>query len=219
MSRYILRARCETAEPFEDFLSATNYGSIVANPKNLTVFVGDRMAIQQGLSILPASGGLYARQHFSWVNPLNIQGVSSNKLFFDYAKASVTLSVDLEAVVNESLVFGTPSSNIPNGALAINLGSKGFQFNTSNMLNEDEWGKLVYYEQGGLGIGWAFSANDYTSQNRAYINPLAMYVLGGLVPDVEYQILASSVGYQNVQAVPPYNVQVGRDQALLTQML
>ena len=183
------------------------------------MFVGDRMTLNNQMSVMSCSGGLYSQQHFNWENFTTISNIDTTKLFFDYQSATVTLSVDLEAETDGGLKYGSPGTTIPNGALAINLGSKGFQFNTSNMLNEDEWGKLVYYEQGGLGIGWAFSANSYMTRSGLNIpNGLGMYMLGGLLPDVSFQVLGNGTNFNYLNSVPMYNPQVGRDQALLTQM-
>lgn len=169
---------------------------------------------------MTCSGGLYSQQHFTWENLNNISSLDTTKLFLDNQNVTVTLSVDLQASGDPALAYGTPGSTIPNGSLAVNLGSKGFQFNTSNMLNGDEWGKLVYYEQGGLGIGWAFSANSYfTRQGINIPNGLGMYMTGGLLPDVDFQTMGAGTNFNYMNSIPMYNLQIGRDQALLTQMV
>ena len=219
MSRYILRAECATADPFVDFLQSQSPGSIF-DPKNLTVFVGDKIKNNPGVSIMSCSGGLYAPQQFVWKNPTLLSSLDTTKLFLDANNITVTLAVDLQVSTDPSLAYGSAGSTIPTGALAINLGSKGFQFNSSNMINGDEWGKLVYYEQGGLGIGWAFNANTYLPrQGYGGVSGLGMYMLGGLLPDVSYLSLASQTNADNLAFTPSYNFQVGRDQALLTQMV
>ena len=221
MSRYILKAECATASPFVDFLQSSSPSLDASDPTNLIVFVGDKAKQNSGLSILPCSGGQYARQKFQWTNLDRISNLDQTKLFLDYNNITVTLSVELEAKQDPLLTYGTAGSTIPAGALAINLGSKGFQFNSSNMINGDTWGKLVYYEPGSLGVGWAFSANDYMPQT--YLsqanNNLGMYLLGGLLPDVSYTSLSSQTNATFASSYPSSNLQVGRDQALLTQMV
>lgn len=224
MSRYILKARCETAPNFADFLTAPLRNSTQFPPENLVVFVGDKDNVTQDMSVFPTTGGLYAKQTFRWQNLDRIQNFDSSKLFLDYQNVTVTLDVDLEPQTDPNLQYGTAGSTIPTGALAVNLGSKGFQFNTSNMLNGDEWGKLVYYEPGGLGIGWAFDATayqPYSFQSRGgglgrY--SLGMYLMGGLLADVDFQTLANGIDSGFVASINALNFQTGRDQALLTQM-
>lgn len=224
MSRYILKARCETAPNFPDYLKASVRQSAIFPPDKLIVFVGDKDNIAQDLSVFPTTGGLYTRQIFSWVNLDRIQNYDRSKLFLDYQNVTVTLDVELEAQTDPNLQYGTAGSTIPTGALAINLGSKGFQFNTSNMINGDEWGKLVYYEPGGLGIGWAFDANSYqpylfnSVTNNLYRYNLGMYLLGGLLPDVDFTTLTNGTNSEFTAHINACNFQTGRDQALLTQM-
>ena len=223
MSRYILKARCETAPNFPDYLKASVRQSTIFPPDKLIVFVGDKDNITQDLSVFPTTGGLYTRQIFSWLNLDRIQNYDRSKLFLDYQNVTVTLDVELEAQTDPNLQYGTAGSTIPTGALAVNLGSKGFQFNTSNMINGDEWGKLIYYEPGGLGIGWAFDANSYhpyifnSITNNLERYNLGMYLLGGLLNDVSAQTLISSLS-SDFTTYPSSNFQIGRDQALLTQM-
>ena len=219
MSRYILKAECATAEPFVDFLQSQTPG-LTFNPANLTVFVGDKVKNNPDVSIMPCSGGLYAPQLFTWKNLSTVSQLDPTKLFLDTNNITVTLSVDLQVSTDAALSYGTAGSTIPPGALAVNLGNKGFQFNSSNMINGDEWGKLVYYEPGGLGIGWAFNANMYLSSRGNVIAPgLGMYMLGGLLPDVSETNVSNQTGSQLLNLLPSYNFQVGRDQALLTQMV
>lgn len=220
MSRFILKAVCATEEPFKDFLQDQNPGLTSTDPTKLTVFVGDKAKNNANVSILPCSGGLYARQLFTWKSLEGLKDLDRSKLFLDYNNVTVTLSMDLELSTDDSLQYGTAGSTIPTGALAVNLGNKGFQFNASNMLNNDCWGKLVYYEQGGLGIGWAFDANTYLPRTgHSVLQGLGMYMTGGLLPDVSYESLANQTDPTQASMVPSYNFQVGRDQALLTQML
>ncbi|ESU40844.1 Hypothetical protein GSB_154686 [Giardia duodenalis] len=220
MSRYILKAECATAEPLVNLLQSQTPGLALSDPKNLVVFVGDKAKNNPGVSIMPCSGGLYAPQQFVWKDPTLISSLDTTKLFLDVNNITVTLAVDLQVSADSNLTYGNPGTTIPTGALAVNLGSKGFQFNSSNMINGDEWGKLVYYEPGGLGVGWAFNANTYLPrQGYSVPSGLGMYMLGGLLPDVSYNSLVSQTGVNNAQLLPSYNLQVGRDQALLTQMV
>lgn len=218
MSRYILRAECATSSPFVDYLQEQTPGLIASDPTKLIVFVGDRMKTMPEISVMKCSGGLYVPQQFSWLNR-TVLSTDPSKLFLDTSAITVTLAVDLEVNVDNGLQYGQPGTTIPAGSLAINLGNKGFQFNSTNLINGDEWGKLVYYEPGGLGVGWAFNANAYMPRLGIQSSPgLGMYMLGGLLPDVSYQSLVTQTGITNAQLVPSYNLQVGRDQALLTQM-
>ena len=220
MSRYILKAECATAEPFVDFLQSQT-PNLTFDPKNLTVFVGDKAANTPGVSVMPCSGGLYAPQQFMWKNLDAVSSLNPTKLFLDANNITVTLSVDLQVSADASLSYGVTGTTIPQGALAINLGNKGFQFNSSNMINGDEWGKLVYYEQGGLGIGWAFNADTYLPRygSGALGGGLGMYMLGGMLPDVTYETLVSQTSSTLVPTFFTYNLMVSRDQALLTQMV
>lgn len=220
MSRIILNAECSTGDVFKDYLKSTTKSLALNNGDTLAVFVGDKDANNTELSVMPCSGGLYALQNFKWTNLDKIRGMNPASLFLDSSNISVTLSVDLEAVQDASLKYGAVGTTIPTGALAVNLGSRGFQFNTSNMINEDEWGKLVYYEQGGLGLGWSFSANSYIPTiGQARYNGLTMYLFGGMLPDVSFGTISAAVtGYQ-ANITSPFNLQMGRDQALLTQMV
>lgn len=224
MSRFILKASCETAPNFTDFLTASLRNSTLFPPENLIVFVGDKDNVTKDMSVFPTTGGLYAKQLFQWKNLDRIQNFDRSKLFLDYQNITITLDVELEARTDPNIQYGSVGSTIPTGALAINLGSKGFQFNTSNMINGDEWGKLVYYEPGGLGIGWAFDATSYQPYNfqtrGAGLNRynLGMYLMGGLLPDVNFQTLASGLNSDFIASVNACNFQTGRDQALLTQM-
>ena len=220
MSRIVLNAECSTGDVFQDYLKSTTKSLALNNGDTLAVFVGDKDGNNIDLSVMPCSGGLYALQNFKWTNLNKIKGMNPASLFLDSSNISVTLSVDLEAVQDSSIKYGSAGTGIPAGALAVNLGSRGFQFNTSNLINEDEWGKLVYYEQGGLGIGWSFSANSYIPTiGQARYNGLTMYLFGGMLPDVSFgTISAAVVGYQ-ANITSPFNLQMGRDQALLTQMV
>ena len=220
MSRIILNAECSTGDVFKDYLQSATKSISLNNGDTLAVFVGDKDINNTDLSVMPCSGGLYALQNFKWTNLDKIRNLKRSSLFLDSSNISVTLSVDLEAVQDTALKYGSVGTGIPVGALAVNLGSRGFQFNTSNMLNEDEWGKLVYYEQGGLGLGWAFSANSYIpSIGQARYNGLTMYLFGGMMSDVSFGTVSASVaGYQS-SITNPFNLQMGRDQALLTQMV
>lgn len=220
MSRIILNAECSTGDVFKDYLQSATKSISLNNGDTLAVFVGDKDVNNLDLSVMPCSGGLYALQNFKWTNLDKIRNLKRSSLFLDSSNISVTLSVDLEAVQDTTIKYGSVGTGIPVGALAVNLGSRGFQFNTSNMLNEDEWGKLVYYEQGGLGLGWAFSANSYIpSIGQARYNGLTMYLFGGMMSDVSFGTVSASVaGYQS-SITSPFNLQMGRDQALLTQMV
>lgn len=220
MSRIVLNAECSTGDVFQDYLKSTTKSLALNNGDTLAVFVGDKDVNNIELSVMPCSGGLYALQNFKWTNLDKIRGMNPASLFLDSSNISVTLSVDLEAVQDSSLKYGSVGTTIPTGALAVNLGSRGFQFNTSNLINEDEWGKLVYYEQGGLGIGWSFSANSYLPTiGQARYNGLTMYLFGGMLPDVSFGTISAAVrGYQ-ANITNPFNLQMGRDQALLTQMV
>lgn len=220
MSRIVLNAECSTGDVFQDYLKSSTKSLALNNGDTLAVFVGDKDVNNIELSVMPCSGGLYALQNFKWTNLDKIRDMNPASLFLDSSNISVTLSVDLEAVQDTSLQYGSVGTAIPTGALAVNLGSRGFQFNTSNMINEDEWGKLVYYEQGGLGLGWSFSANSYIPTiGQARYNGLTMYLFGGMLPDVSFGTISAAVtGYQ-ANITSPFNLQMGRDQALLTQMV
>ena len=220
MSRIVLNAECSTGDNFVDYLQSTTKSKALNNGDTLTVFVGDKDVQNAVLSVMPCSGGLYALQNFKWTNLDKIKKLNPASLFLDSSNISVTLSVELEAVQDTGLQYGTAGTTIPSGALAVNLGNRGFQYNTSNMLNEDEWGKLVYYEQGGLGLGWAFSANSYIPTiGQARYNGLTMYLFGGMMNDVSFGTISAAVtGYQS-SITSPFNLQMGRDQALLTQMV
>lgn len=220
MSRFILKAECATADPFVDFLQS-QAPNLSFDPKSLTVFVGDKAANAPGVSVMPCSGGLYAPQQFAWKNLSTVSSLDPTKLFLDTHNITVTLSVDLQVSADPSNTYDTTKTTIPQGALAVNLGSKGFQFNSSNMINGDEWGKLVYYEQGGLGIGWAFNADTYMPRygTGALGGGLGMYMLGGMLPDVTFESMVTQTSSALAPAYYTYNVMVGRDQALLTQMV
>lgn len=220
MSRIVLNAECSTGDNFVDYLQSTTKSIALNNGDTLAVFVGDKDIHNADLSVMPCSGGLYAHQNFKWTNLSKIANMSRTSLFLDSSNISVTLSVDLEAVQDSSLQYGSAGTTIPTGALAVNLGNRGFQYNTSNMLNGDEWGKLVYYEQGGLGLGWAFSANSYIPAiGQAKYNGLTMYLFGGMMNDVTFGTISASVTSYQTNITPPFNLQMGRDQALLTQMV
>lgn len=220
MSRYILRAECSTSNPVVNLLETQSPGLSLADPTELVVFVGDKIVNNPDVSVSWCSGGLYVPQTFTWKNKNIFSSADPSKLFIDYQNISVTLSVDLQPTADNNLEYGTNGTTIPKGSLAVNLGSKGFQFNASNLPNGDEWGKLVYYEPGGLGIGWAFNANAYFPHvNNRDLGGRAMYLLGGLLPDVSYQSIVTQTGITNAQLLPSYNLQVGRDQALLSQMV
>jgi hypothetical protein len=220
MSRIVLNAECSTGAVFQDYLKSTTKSLALNNGDTLAVFVGDKDVNNIELSVMPCSGGLYARQHFKWTNLDKIRGMNPASLFLDSSNISVTLSVDLEAVQNSVTRYESDTPEIPVGALAVNLGSRGFQFNTSNMINEDEWGKLVYYEQGGLGLGWSFSANSYIpTVGQARYNGLTMYLFGGMLPDVSFGTISAAVPGSQANITSPFNLQMGRDQALLTQMV
>lgn len=218
MSRYILRASCSTPDPFVNLMSMATPASQI-DPKNLTVIVGDKIQQNSNISIMPCSGGLCAEQLFTWENFDVVQQLDPSRLFFEPGSATVTLSMDLAAETNSAVAYADVSEDIPAGALAINLGSKGFQFNTSGLINGDEWGKLVYYEPGGLGLGWSFSANRYFNRRgNTVAGGLGIYMLGGLLPDVDYTTLSNVTNFSTTSAYPIYSMQVSRDQALITQI-
>lgn len=222
MAQYVLHAFCEGTAPKVDTLRHTSLSEIT-HPDNLPVFIGDKKNTELGsLSVNTASSGLYTRQRFQWRNWQDINEKMIQKYFFMFKKATVTLEVELKAQ-NSTVGYtnaASPNVNleIPRGALAVNLGNKGWQFDASNLPNGDEWGKLVYYDQGGLGIGWAFDTSAYFARGDG--STLGLYMLGGLIPDLSYNDFINATGNTTVfNQIKPFNVQIGRDQALITSIV
>lgn len=214
MSLHILRAQCETGPNFDVLRLSSK--DLAFKPDELPIITGAVDVSNPGIPVNEMSGGLYTRQHFKWLNFSDIEGDDINRYHILNERATVTLEATLVAT-NSASSQSTSQATIPDGAIAINLGSRGWQNDVSALPNGDEWMKLGYYEQGGLGIGWAFDPISYFA-NTASV-PLGIYMMGALLPDISFSRLSSLTGgsvYTNT--LSSYPVQIGRDLALITAM-
>lgn len=215
MSRKILKASCSTLNPQDggfdwvNFLENTeNY-----NPNRLTVFVGDRIPGKQ-YSALASTGGLLARQCFRWENyPVK----DINRYFVDFSQASVTLTVKLHAKEGASSSMDTVfTGELPSDTMAINLSSKFNQGTVDGGINEDCWGKLVYYDTGALGQGIVFSPADYVDMSKN--DGSGIFFNGGALPDYSDFTISMAINNSTTTArTPSANLQMGRSNSLISQ--
>lgn len=215
MSRKILKASCSTLNPSTGDFDWVNFLEHTGNydPSRLVVFVGDKIPNQQ-YSAFSSTGGLLARQLFKWEN---YPTKDINRYFIDFSQTTVTLTVKLNPKegVSSSLsnVF---TGELPSDTMAINLSSKFGQGTVDGGVNEDVWGKLVYYDTGALGQGIVFSPADYVSMGSK--DGSGLFFNGGALPDYsDFQISIATKNSTTVGRTPSANVQMGRANSLLSQ--
>lgn len=215
MSRKILHATCSTVNPQTGNHDWVNFLENTSNydPARLVVFVGER-GPSSAYSSLASTGGILARQLFKWENyPTKDVG----RYFVDFQQASVTLTVILQPKVGANASLSTTfTGELPSDTMAINLSSKFNQGTVDNGINEDVWGKLVYYDTGALGQGMVFSPADYVSLGGA--NGSGIFFNGGALPDYnDYKISLAIQNSTTTARTPSANLQMGRSNSLLSQ--
>lgn len=218
MAIKILRASCDTNNPETGNADWVNYieNSSLFNPNRLTVFVGQHKKGQR-YDIMTASGGLLAPQRFKWEN---FPTVDKHRYYLLPKQASVTLEVHLEPTVGANASTSTTfDGSLPSDALAINLGTRYSNGTIEDFPDEDEWGKLVYYDTGRLGRGFAFEPAAYFPTKNS-TNTLGFYMMGGAVPDYEDTTIAVQLprNISTINMTSSINFQIGRDLSLLNQM-
>lgn len=220
MALKILRASCDTNNPETgnpDWVNFIENANLPYNPKRLTVFVGNHKKGQR-YDIMASSGGLLAPQHFTWEN---FPQQDKKRYYLLPRQASVTLEVHLEPTVGANLSTTNQFNGaLPSDALAINLGTSYSNGTVEDFPNEDEWGKLVYYDTGRLGRGFAFQPNAYFPAVSSSGNQLGFFLMGGAIPDYTDQNIYVSLKNQTsgIRLTSALNFQVGRDLSLLNQM-
>lgn len=220
MALKILRASCDTNNPETgkpDWINFIENSSLPYNPRRLTVFVGNHKKGQR-YDIMSSSGGLLAPQRFEWEN---FPEFDKQRYFILPKQASVTLEVHLEPTVGTNLSTSAQfDGTLPSDTLAINLGSSYSNGTVEDFPDEDEWGKLVYYDTGRLGRGFAFEPQSYFPASGSN-NPLGFYLMGGSIPDYTDTEISVQLPrqIQSVKTTSSLNFQVGRDQSILNQMM
>ena len=216
MSRKVLRASCSTLNPSTgqyDWVNFLEHTTTTYDPARLTVFVGERAPSAQ-YSALASTGGLSARQLFRWEN---FPTKDLSRYFIDFSEATVTLRMTLLPKVGTSAgLTDTFTGQLPSDSMAINLNSTFGQGAADNMLNEDVWGRLAYYDTGALGQGIVFSPADYVPQGTA--DGRGLFMNGALIPDYndgEINLLTENL--TATRRTPSANFQMGRDASLISQ--
>lgn len=199
-----------------DWVNFLDNGAGLYDEKRLTVFVGEKSS-NGTYSAMCSTGGMIVPQFFTWEN---FPDQDINRYYIDPEATTVTLSVTLEPTVGTTVssIGATFDGTLPTNTMAVNLSSKFGENAVDNMMNEDVWGKLVYYDPGRLGRGWCFNPLAYLPPSQSQ-ETRGFNLIGGAIPDyTDTDIALAVTNTAGVKNTPSANFQLGRNLALLSQM-